>query len=93
MSNALTEAIKEFIRTLLLGEIPAVIATLGAMKSGIDAELGTFVVEWTLVGAVFVSYTIVNVQTALVRALDKYIHKNGIKTPLDLTSLDSLKSA
>lgn len=91
LSEPLLEAIKEFIRTFILGVIPIVGAVLLFIKAGIDTDNGTFNINWVGALAVLVAGVIGVVQTALMSAFDKWVHKNDIKTPLDLESLDSLK--
>ena len=91
LSKELTEAVKELIRTFILGEIPVLIAILGVIKSGIDTEVGGFFVKWILVLAILTAGTLGVLQTALMSALDKWLHEKDVKTPLDLKSLDILK--
>lgn len=91
MNTELIESIKEAIRTFSIGEILTVIGVLGIIASGINKELGTFIIQWNVALAFFAFETIVNVKTALGRALDKYIHESGTKTLFDLKGLDTLK--
>lgn len=91
LSKPLVEAIKEFARTFILGEIMVLIAVLGIVKSGINVEIGTFVVQWNVALATFASSTIGVVMTALPSAVDKWLHEKDVKTPLDLKSFDALK--
>lgn len=91
MSKAVVEALKEFIRTLVLGMIPVLVGALAIVKLGIDVEVGGFSIRWILVLAVLASGFVSVVQTALMSAGDKWLHSNDIKTILDLKSMDSLK--
>lgn len=91
LSSPVLEGLKEFIRTVVLGEIPVLIGVLSIVKSGIDIEVGGFKVNGLLALAVFVSGTISVIQTALMSGLDKWLHKSDVKTVLDLTSMDTLK--
>lgn len=90
-SEPVVEGIKQFIRTVFLGEIPVLIAVLAVIKGGINIDIGTFIIPWNIALAAFVAGTISVLQTSGMSALDKWIHLEDIKTPLDLTSLDSLK--
>ena len=92
MKPEVIAAIQEGLRTFLIASIFVLIGTLGIVKGGINVELGTFVIEWNLALAFAVSGTITNIQTALGSALDKFLHKIGVETPLDLKSLDKFKS-
>lgn len=91
MSNQLVEALKEFLRTIILGEIPILGGILLFIKSGIDITVGTFNINWMIALAMFVSGTIGVVQTALMSAADKWLHVNDVKTVLDLEGLNRLK--
>lgn len=91
LSPEFVSAVQEFLRTIAAGEILTLVTVLGIITAGINKELGTFMIEWNVAGAVFVAETIVVVKTALVKSVDKYIHKNGISTVLDIRALDSLK--
>lgn len=91
MKPEIISAIQEGMRTFVIGEIFVLIAVLGVVKSGINTELGTFIIAWNVAGAVLASGSIVNLQTALGSAIDKFLHKSGVQTPLDFKSLDNLK--
>lgn len=91
LSTQFVEALKEFLRTVVLGLVPALVASLGIIWNGIDTDAGTFDIAWNLVAAVFAANAIVVFQTSLMSALDKFLHKNKIETPLDFKSLDALK--
>ena len=84
------EAIKEFVRTLILGLIPAVVAALGVISTGISTETGVFNIPWGIVIAVLAVDVIAVTKTALMSAGDKWLHAHDVETVLDLTSLDSL---
>lgn len=90
MSKQLIEALKEFLRTFVLGQIPAVITTLGIIRFGINTDNGTFYIPWMVVLAVLAAATITNLQTALMAAADKWLHESDVKTVFDLKGLDSL---
>lgn len=90
-SASVVEGIKEFIRTILLGEIPVLIAVLAIVKAGINIDIGLFLIQWNVALAAFVAGTIGVIQTSGMSALDKWLHLEDVKTPLDLKSLDSLK--
>lgn len=85
------EGLKEFIRTFALGEIPVLIGVLAIVKSGIDIQVGGFRINGILALAVFANGTITVVQTSLMSAADKWLHKSDVKTVLDLEGMDSLK--
>lgn len=89
--DAVVEGLKEFIRTLLLGMLPVFGAVLLFIKSGINIEVGTFNINWMIAVAMLVSGFLGVFQTALMSAADKWLHKTGVETPLDLKALDSLK--
>lgn len=91
MSNELVEAVKEFLRTFMLGEIPVLSAILLFIKSGINVEVGTFNINWIVALAMLVSGTIGVFQTALMSAGDKWLHEKDVRTVLDLKGLDALK--
>lgn len=93
MNEELVSSVQEGLRTFIIGEIFVVIAVLGIIKAGINVELGTFVIAWNVAGAVAASASIVNLQTAIGSALDKFLHKNDVSTPLDLKFMDSLKKS
>ncbi len=67
------------------------ITVLGVVAAGINKELGLFLIQWNVAGAIFVAETIINIKLALASAADKYIHKSGVTTALDFNSLDKLK--
>jgi len=90
MSKELTEAVKEFVRTFSIGEVLTIIGVLGIIAAGINKELGTFVIQWNVAGALLVADSIVNIKTALGRALDKWLHEKDVRSPFDLRGLDSL---
>lgn len=92
MQKPTIEALKELIRTFILGELLVLIGVLGVIYSGINQQLGTFVIEWNVALAVLVGGSITNLQTALAAAVDKFLHEHDVKTPLDLRGLDSLKN-
>lgn len=91
LSEPLVEAVKQFLRTIVLGMIPVIGAILLFIKSGINVEVGSFNINWAIALAMLVSGFISVVQTSLMSALDKWLHEKDIKTPLDLRSLDVLK--
>lgn len=91
LSSATVEGIKEFFRTLILGMIIPIGSTIGIIKAGVNVDLGTFGIQWNLALAILVSGFLGSLQVALPKALDKWLHKNSVSTPLDLTRLDSLK--
>ena len=91
LSEEAVGAIQEFLRTLVIGELFTLMAVLTIMASGINKELGTFVIEWNIALAVFVGDTLVNLKVALGSAIDKFLHKSGVETPLDMKALDFKK--
>ncbi len=91
MSEAKVEALKQFIRTFILGEVWTIAAVLTVIATGINKELGTFMIPWNVALAIFVAETIVNLKTAITSGADKWLHTKDVSTPLDLRSLDSLK--
>ena len=91
ISNEIVEAIKEFLRTFMLGEIPVLSAILLFIKSGINVEVGTFNINWIVAAAMLASGTIGVFQTALMSAADKWLHEKDVRTVLDLKGLDVLK--
>lgn len=91
MSDQLVEALKEFIRTLILGMIPVASGVVLFIKSGIDVEVGTFNINWIIAWAMTVAGFLGVVQTSMMSALDKFLHESKVKTPLDLKPLDALK--
>lgn len=91
MSKEVVEALKETLRTFILGMIPVTIGVLAVIKSGIDVVVGGFSIKWILVFSIFVSGAIGAAQTAIMSGADKWIHEKKIETPLDLKSMDSLR--
>ena len=91
MTSQFVSAIQEAIRTFILGMILVLVAVLGIIYSGINQELGTFLIEWNVALAVLTGGAITNLQTAIMSGLDKYLYKSGIDTPLNLKSMDKLK--
>lgn len=91
MNTQTVEALKELLRTFVLGLIPVLILTLGVVVSGIDTEAGTFNIAWPVALAVFLAGAITVIQTSVMSALDKFMHKHNIDMPQDFKSLDSLK--
>lgn len=85
MSKEIAESIKTFIRTLVLGLIPVISAVLLFIKSGIDIEVGAFNINWIIALAILSSGFIGVVQTALMTAVDKWLHEKDVKTPLDMS--------
>lgn len=84
------EALKEFVRTLILGLIPAVVAAIKIIQMGIDTETGSFAIQWGVAAAVLVSGALTVLQTAALKGVDKWLHQHGITTPLNLRSMDVL---
>jgi type IV secretory pathway VirB2 component (pilin) len=91
LSPEMLSAVQEFLRTLVLGEIFTFLAVITIIAAGINRELGTFVIEWNVALAVFVADTLVNLKTSIASAVDKYMHKSGVKTVLDFKGLDTFK--
>lgn len=89
--EAFISAVQEFLRTIALGMIPVIGGILLFIKSGINVEVGTFNINWMICLAMLVYGFIGVFQTALMSAADKWLHKAGVETPLDLKVLDSLK--
>lgn len=87
----LVSAIQEFLRTLVLGMMTPIAASLLVLKSGINVEVGGFEINWLLAASVLVSGLISAFQTSLLSAVDKYIHKIGVTSIFDFKSLDTLK--
>lgn len=91
MNKEYISAIQEFLRTWVLGIIPGLIGAIGVVIAGIDTEVGGVRINWILAGSILAVQTLSSLQTAIMSAVDKFIHKSGISTPLDFKSLDSLK--
>jgi len=92
LSEAMTEALKEFIRNFIIGEIVTLTEVLGIIYLGINQDLGTFMIKWNVAGAVFAGQSIYLIKMCLLTALDKFGHEKKIKTPLDLRPLDALSN-
>lgn len=90
LSASAVEATKEFIRTMVLGEIPVIVAALGVIQVGIKTD-GTFDIKWMIVLAILAGESIGVLKTSLMSAADKWLHENDVKTPLDLKGMDTLK--
>lgn len=90
MTKPLIEALKELTRTFILGMVPVLGGILLFIKSGINVEVGGFNINWMVALAMLVAGAIGTLQTALMSALDKWLHENDVKTVLDLKSFDSL---
>ena len=86
------EAIKEFLRTLILGLLPSLAAALGVIAIGIDTQAGTFHIKWAVVLAVLAVDAIAVIKTSLMSAADRWLHENKVEYPLDLRSLDKLSA-
>lgn len=91
MKPEIISALQEFLRTFVFGMVVPVGAFLLVIKSGINVEVGGFNINWLLGASVLASGAISALNTAIVSAVDKFIHKNGISTPLDFKALDDLK--
>lgn len=91
MKDSVVEALKELVRTFILGMIPVFITVLGVINTGIDVKVGGFSIQWILVLSVMTSGVISVIQTALMSAADKWLHENKVRTPLELKGMDSLK--
>lgn len=89
-SQPVIEGFKEFVRTMILGLVPVVGAILLFIKSGINVEVGSFNINWMIALAMLVSGFIGVMQTAIMSAFDKWLHKIDVRTPLDLRGMDSL---
>lgn len=90
MKTQTVEALKEFVRTFVLGLIPGVVAAIAVINNGINTDTGEFNIMWTVVVAVLVSNILTVFQTALLKAADKWLHKHGVETALDMKALDRL---
>lgn len=90
MSKQLVEALKEFIRTFVGGEILTLGEVIGVISMGINKELGTFGIQWNVAMAWLAVGTLANLKVGLTSAIDKWLHESDIKTPMDLKSLDTL---
>lgn len=90
MNPKVVEGIKELTRTFILGMIPVLVGVLAIIKAGINVELGTFIIQWNVALAVLVAGVIGVIQTAIMSGIDKWLHENDVKTPLDLRGLDRL---
>lgn len=88
--EALLEGVKELIRTVILGMVIPVGAVLIVIKAGINVDLGTFLIPWNIAGAILASGFIGSLQTAIPSAVDKWLHKSDVKSPLDLRGLDTI---
>lgn len=91
MKPEVISAFQQFLRIFILGEIAVFLTVLGVIAGGINTELGTFMIEWNVAGAVAVVETIAAFKIATASAIDKFIHKSGVSTPLDFKGLDGLK--
>ncbi len=91
MNPQFVSALQEFFRTFVLGMVVPVGAFLLVIKSGINIEVGGFVINWLLAWSVLASGAISALHTSLLSAVDKYLHKSGVETPLDFKGLDNLK--
>lgn len=73
IKTAAWEAVKEFIRTGLLGNL---VTTIPLIISGMNTVTGDININWAMVGVVFA----VNMLTALTRSIDRFLHEwNGTK--------------
>lgn len=88
--EALLESAKEFVRTMGLGMLIPVGAALGVVKQGIDVELGTFLIQWNVSGAILVAGFVGALQVAIPSAVDKWLHKKNVETPFDLKIMDKM---
>lgn len=91
MSPNFVEAIKELLRTWALAIIAALVVAIGMVVQGISTSTGEFAINWPVVVAIVATGALTGLQTAIASAVDKFLHKSGVETPLDLESLDSLK--
>jgi len=91
LSPEVVSAVQEFLRTLVIGELFTLMAVITIVVSGINRELGTFGIEWNIALAVFIADTLVNLKVALGSSIDKFLHKSGVETPLDMKVLDYKK--
>ena len=71
-NSEIVEAIKEFVRMMIIAVVPNLIASLSEGA-----------VNWQVLGMSLV--------IAVLRALDRWAHTEGIKSPLDLKGLDILE--
>ena len=88
MKQQTIEALKELLRTFILGLIPPIVSVIYLIRDGINLETGEFNIAWVIVVAVLVSNALTVLGTAIMSALDKWLHENNVETPLDLKSLD-----
>lgn len=91
LSPEFVSALQEFLRTFVLGMVTPLGAALLIIKSGINVEVGGFNINWLLAGSILLSGSIGTFHTSLLSAIDKYVHKVGISTPMDFKSFDKLK--
>lgn len=90
MQKEAISALQEGLRTFIIAEILTIVVVLGIIVSGINKELGTFIIEWNVALAVLVADSIVNLRTAIARGIEKYIYKSGVDSPLNLKTLERL---
>ena len=91
MSTEFVSALQELIRTWIQGMVVPVGASLIIIARGIDTEVGGFNINWLLAVSVLASGAIYSLNTAIVSAVDKYFHKKGVETVLDIKVMYQLK--
>jgi hypothetical protein len=77
---ALTEAVKELLRTGILGGTSA---ALTVVLTGIDTQSATLNINWAAAGVVFLATSL----TALQRAIDRFMHIWGRETKSETKGL------
>lgn len=93
MSDELVSALQTFLRSIVIGLLMTTITILGIAMSGVDKDTGAISINWAVIRAVFFVEMAVVVRNAIPSAIDRYLHKSGIKTPLDMEGLDQLRGS
>lgn len=91
MSKEFISALQEFLRTFIQGMVVPFGAAVTIIAKGINTDVGGFNVNWLLVSSILAVGALYALQTGIVSAIDKWLHKKGVETPLDFKSLDGLK--
>lgn len=83
MNSAFIESFKELIRMIVISMV-SFFLTEGVVQ---------FVLQWIVGDKLDVAQVlfITGLLTVILKSIDKFLHKNGTNTPLDLKVMDSLK--
>lgn len=93
MSDELVSALQTFLRSVVIGLLMTTIVILGVAMSGINKDTGEISINWAVIKAIFFVEMIVVVRNAIPAAIDRYLHKSGIETPLNMKGLDQLRDS